>query len=298
MLFSCSQTNPTLVVRGESGRECWAIMPRGMPDSPSPTTRPCPWSCVSRELASQSEISDVINATRTRGGALPTLVDPTRIRATIALSIAALKVPGDYIETGVYRGGTSVLMMHVLDRAGDTTRRFWACDSFEGLPAASSSLDDPLQPPAASCMQQNKSACLNAISRRLTKRGELRSSLGTFRSTLSRFRVSTDRLRVVKGWFSDTLPPPGLKRIAFLRLDGDLYNSTWEGLIHLEPLVVPGGYIYVDDYGAFRGCGAAVDRYISLLAPGLRSQLVLNTLPNRHGRVQALWWRKAVLGSV
>jgi len=167
MLFSCSQTKPTdPEPRGESGRQCWAIMPRGMPDSPSPTTRPCPWSCVSRELASQSEISDVINATRTRGGALPTLVDPTRIRATIALSIAALKVPGDYIETGVYRGGTSVLMMHVLDRAGDTTRRFWACDSFEGLPAASSSLDDPLQPPAASCMQQNKSACLNAISRR------------------------------------------------------------------------------------------------------------------------------------
>ena len=274
------------------------VEPMVEPDSPSPTTRPCPWSCVSRELASQSEISDVINATRTRGGALPTLVDPTRIRATIGLSIAALKVPGDYIETGVYRGGTSVLMMHVLDRAGDTTRSFWACDSFEGLPAASSSLDDPLQPPAASCMQQNKSACLNAISRRLTKKGELRSSLATFRSTLSRFRVSTDRLRVVKGWFSDTLPPPGLKRIAFLRLDGDLYNSTWEGLIHLEPLVAPGGYIYVDDYGAFRGCGAAVDRYISLLAPGLRSQLVLNTLPNRHGRVQALWWRKAVLGSV
>jgi hypothetical protein len=94
----------------------------------------------------------VINATRTRGGALPTLVDPTRIRATIALSIAALKVPGDYIETGVYRGGTSVLMMHVLDRAGDTTRRFWACDSFEGLPqvAAWTTRCSLQRPPACS----------------------------------------------------------------------------------------------------------------------------------------------------
>ena len=234
-----------------------------------------------------------MNQTRAFGG-LPTLVDVTRLRATVALSIAALNVSGDYVETGVYRGGTSVLMMLVLDSVRDG-RRFWACDSFEGLPAADSLLDDPRQSPAASCVdRKNSSKCLNAISLRLNKKGYLRSSLSTFRNTVARFQVSTDRLRVVKGWFSETLPPAGLRRIAFLRLDGDLYNSTYEGLVHLEPLVAPGGYIYVDDYGAFRGCGAAVDRYVRELGPA-GSSLVLNTLPNFRGKVQALWWRKPLI---
>ena len=86
----------------------------------------------------------------------------------------------------------------------------------------------------------------------------------------------------------------GVNLIAFLRLDGDLYNSTYEGLVRLEPLVAPGGYIYVDDYGAFRGCGAAVDRYVRELGPA-GSSLVLNTLPNFRGKVQALWWRKPLI---
>lgn len=270
-------------------------------EDPSITTHSCPWSCVNKVLAPASEISAVANSTRAHG-TLPTLVDSTRQRATIALSIAALKLDGDYVETGVYRGGTSVLMMRVLDRAKDS-RLFWACDSFEGLPAADIHLDDPRQAPAASCVgKKNSSTCLNAISLRLNKKGELRSSLTNFHRTVGRFKVSVHRLRVVKGWFADTLPPLGLRRIAFLRLDGDLYNSTYDALTRLEPLVAPGGYIYVDDYGSFRGCGAAVDRYLqemraqrSQFAGGGSAKLILNTLPNRHGRVQAIWWRKPLL---
>lgn len=254
------------------------------------STRMCPWSCVKKVLAPSSEIFAVINSTRAYG-ILPTLVDLTRIRATIGLSIAALKIAGDYVETGVFRGGTSVLMMRVLDRANDTTRLFWACDSFAGLPAADSYFDDPKQAPGASCIgRRNSSICIKAISQRLTKKGELSSSLSNFRHTVVKFHASLGRLRVVKGWFSDTLPPAGLRRIAFLRLDGDLYNSTYDALSRLEPLVAPGGYVYVDDYGSFRGCGAAVDRY--LRETGLGSTLVLNALPNRNGKVQAIWWQK------
>ena len=53
----------------------------------------------------------------------------------------------------------------------------------------------------------------------------------------------------------------GWGRIAFLRLDGDLYESTRDALRALYPLVSPGGAVYVDDYGAFGGCRLAIDEY-------------------------------------
>ena len=257
-----------------------------------PTTRWCRPTCIAgpRGLTSAENVQKVIDDVRRAGGTqkLPTMVDATRLRATVALAVAALQVQGDFVELGVFKGGTSILMMRVLDAQRDG-RRIFACDSFEGLPAADAEQDRPSQAPASGCMSRGRNTCLhNEKTAHLSRKGELSSSLQSFYHNLAHFNVSTHRLRVVKGWFSDTLPPAGLQRIAFLRLDGDLYNSTMEGLVHLEPLVAPGGYVYVDDYGAFRGCGAAVDQYLASrgLAP------TLNLLPNRYNRVQALWWRK------
>ena len=100
-------------------------------------------------------------------------------------------------------------------------------------------------------------------------------------------------MRVVEGWFSDSLPPAGLRAIAFLRVDGDLYNSTRDALERLEPLVAAGGYVYVDDYGSFPGCAAAVDEYRR--ARGRREQL--NSIHGKFGRFQAVWWRRGSDGA-
>ena len=69
------------------------------------------------------------------------------------------------------------------------------------------------------------------------------------------------QLKIVPGWFKDTLPPAGLSSIAYLRLDGDLYASARNAIEPLYPLVVPGGVVYVDDYGSFGGCKQAIDEY-------------------------------------
>ena len=91
-------------------------------------------------------------------------------------------------------------------------------------------------------------------------------------------------------WFRDTLPPAGLQQISFLRLDGDLYGSTKDAIERLEPLVSPGGLIYVDDYGSFRGCATAIDEYRA--AKHLTEKLnPIVAGPSR--KFQALWWRKA-----
>ena len=70
-----------------------------------------------------------------------------------------------------------------------------------------------------------------------------------------------DQVRFLEGWFCDTLPSAPIDRLAVLRLDGDLYQSTMDALVALEPKVSPGGYVIVDDYGGWASCRAAVDDY-------------------------------------
>ena len=112
------------------------------------------------------------------------------------------------------------------------------------------------------------------------------------------------RMHVVEGWFNETLPPPGLQSLAYLRLDGDLYASTMDALVGLYPLVSAGGLIYVDDYGTFGGCKAAIDEYRAkhkITAPlhYIREDPMLNTRllgyaqkDQRKDVFEAVWWQK------
>ena len=69
-----------------------------------------------------------------------------------------------------------------------------------------------------------------------------------------------ERLVVLKGWFIDVLPSPGMGELSFLHVDGDLYESTRDALRLYSRLRV-GGAVYIDDYGSFPGCARAVDEY-------------------------------------
>jgi len=73
-----------------------------------------------------------------------------------------------------------------------------------------------------------------------------------------------DLVRYLKGPVEQTLPalgPPG--PIALLRLDTDWYESTKHELMHLFPLVRPGGILIIDDYGHWEGARKAVDEYFA-----------------------------------
>jgi O-methyltransferase len=62
----------------------------------------------------------------------------------------------------------------------------------------------------------------------------------------------------LKGWFSETLPHADILRVAVLRLDGDMDESTTDGLTNLYGKVSGGGFVIVDDFGAVEGCKRAV----------------------------------------
>lgn len=158
-------------------------------------------------------------------------------------SVIARGVPGDLIETGVWRGGACILMRAVLRAYGVRDRRVWVADSFRGLPAP-----DPVKYPA------DHNADLHTFS-------QLAVPLEEVKRNFARHGLLDDQVAFLEGWFKDTLPNAPIERLAVLRLDGDIYESTMDALTALHDKVSPGGIVIVDDYGAIVQCQAAVSDF-------------------------------------
>jgi O-methyltransferase len=152
-------------------------------------------------------------------------------------------VPGDFIETGVWRGGACIFMRGALEAYRDSCRQVWVADSFEGLPKPDGRY------------QQDKGDIHWTISDRLG------ISLDKVKSNFSRYGLLDDRVRFLKGWFKDTLPTAPIDRLAILRLDGDMYSSTMDSLLNLYPKLSVDGYVIIDDYGGINACRKAVDDF-------------------------------------
>jgi O-methyltransferase len=151
-------------------------------------------------------------------------------------------VPGDLIETGVWRGGTVIFMRAILRAYGDPSRVVWAADSFLGLPKPDAKY-------AADAGDRHHGFDTLAV------------SLDQVRENFRRYGLLDDRVRFLKGWFKDTLPAAPIGALAVVRLDGDMYESTMDALRALYPKLSVGGYLIVDDFGIVPGCRKAVEDY-------------------------------------
>jgi hypothetical protein len=152
-------------------------------------------------------------------------------------------IPGDFMETGVWRGGATIFMRAVLKVDNIPDRRVWVADSFAGLPK-----------PDIEKYPADKDDTFHQYR-------ELVVSLDEVKANFRRFDLLDEQVCFLPGWFRDTLPDAPIDRLAVLRLDGDMYESTMEALVHLYPKVSRGGFIIIDDYGAVAGCRKAVDDY-------------------------------------
>jgi len=146
-------------------------------------------------------------------------------------TVIADGVDGDLVETGVWRGGASIFMRAALEAYGDRLRLVWCADSFEGLP-----------PPDPDKYPEDRGVTWHLSP-------ELAVSLEEVKNNFARFGLLDERVRFLKGWFKDTLPAAPIEKIAVLRLDGDMYESTMDALRALYDRVSEGGFLIVDDYG-------------------------------------------------
>jgi O-methyltransferase len=152
-------------------------------------------------------------------------------------------IPGDFIETGVWRGGACIFMRAALNAYGDKARHVWVADSFEGLPK-----------PDGRYRQDDGDTFW-------TMYQALAVSVDEVRHNFSRYDVLDDRVSFLKGWFKNTLPTAPIDKLAIMRLDGDMYSSTMDALNSLYPKLSVGGYAIIDDYGRVRSCRDAVDNF-------------------------------------
>jgi O-methyltransferase len=147
-------------------------------------------------------------------------------------------VPGDLLEAGVWRGGMTILMRALLKAYGDTSRRVWVVDSFAGLPESNRAVDSFGWPA-----------------------GDMSASLDDVRANFARYGLLDDQVTFLQGFFDATLPDAPISKLAILRVDADLYQSTMDVLTTLYAKLSPGGYAIFDDYQNLPDCRRAIDEY-------------------------------------
>ena len=151
-------------------------------------------------------------------------------------------IEGDFVETGVWKGGASMFMAY-LNKYHQLNRKIFACDSYEGL-----SKD--------SVFEQDKNVNGN------DKQYDYAISLEEVQNNFLKYNLLDDNVYFIKGFFETSLMNAPINKIAILRLDCDMYTSTISVLDELYDKVSIGGFIIIDDYKwKIAGCGNAVDEF-------------------------------------
>jgi len=165
--------------------------------------------------------------------------------------------PGVSCECGCAAGAQIIAMA-----AGAPNKTIYAFDSFEGIPLPSNK--DNQMPGIRMLSKEEQSKLPNPGEQVLESSGATSVSLPDFRKHIYDSGIyDPDRIQVVAGWFEYTVPSFGNVYnypISILRLDGDLYNSTYVCLKYLYPKVIKGGLVIIDDW-ALPGCRQAVLDY-------------------------------------
>lgn len=164
-------------------------------------------------------------------------------------------IPGDFVECGVWRGGSMMVVAQALLEKGIKDRDLYLFDTFEGLPKPDESKDIDL-------WGNRAIDGWRPLSKDDEKSGWANAGLDEVRKNLLSTGYPAERIHFVKGMVERTIPEQAPQDIALLRLDTDWYESTKHELEHLYPRLAPQGVMIIDDYGHFKGAKEAVDEYI------------------------------------
>ena len=187
-----------------------------------------------------------------------TMTSPQRLYALYKAVeyIAANRIEGDFVECGVWRGGSAMAIALMLKRLGIGDRKIYLYDTFEGMSSPTEKDKDIFGNKASSLLEvEELSASLENV--------WCYASLEDVSSNIGNTGYPMQNVFLLKGKVEDTIPATIPGKIALLRLDTDWYESTAHELLHLYPLLASKGVLIIDDYGHWQGARQAVDEYIA-----------------------------------
>lgn len=166
------------------------------------------------------------------------------------------EVPGDFVECGVYNGGSAGALALAL---GGSQKHLWLYDSFEGLPPT---------------LEVDGSEAPELV-------GHLVGSETLVRESMRVAGLTPERFTIRKGWFKDTFRERLPNKVSLLHIDADWYESVLLSLQTFYHLVSPGGLILLDDFGHWEGCREAFYDFVRACN--------IKPLLERVGHSQAYW---------
>ena len=186
-----------------------------------------------------------------------TMLTYSSLKSTLLLVIDAIEneIPGDIVECGTWKGGSSFAMLLVQRYIyGKIRRPVWMFDSFQGLPPAGERDGQ---------RAHNYQRETNAP----TYFDNCTASLHETQETAKKFALSDHEAIIIPGWFDKTVPNviDEIKKrgICALRIDCDWYEPVYYVLDKLTQFVEIGAPIIIDDYFSWEGCVCATHDFLS-----------------------------------
>lgn len=189
---------------------------------------------------------------------LYTVTTSERVNALIEAVkyVTTNNINGALVECGVWKGGSIMAMALTLKELGAENRDLYLYDTFSGQ-SAPADVDVSVHGLKASEMftiSKSSEAAPGFLKK---------SPLAEVTENVFGTGYPKEKFRFIEGKVEDTIPDNIPEEIAILRLDTDWYESTKHELIHLFPILKPGGVLIIDDYGHWEGARKATDEYFT-----------------------------------
>lgn len=167
--------------------------------------------------------------------------------------ISKNKILGDVVESGVWRGGSSMLAALTLMKNNDFERNLYLYDTYGGMPFPQNDTNISYRGDTAAdtWAEYNKKGLKWCY-----------SSIEETKKNLYSTDYPKDKIVFIQGRVQDTIPKTIPNKISLLRLDTDWYESTCHELYYLYPLLSKFGVLIIDDYGHWKGVKKATDEFI------------------------------------
>ncbi len=159
------------------------------------------------------------------------------------------EIPGDIVECGVWRGGSSLLAALIMKARKVSDRKLYLYDTFQGMPT-----------PTEFDVDKRGNTGFEMMEKYADDIGWCYALLEEVQATFSVHNFEFE-IHFVQGDVVETSKTTKPETISVLRLDTDWYESTAAELQQFYPRLSTGGVLIIDDYGAWAGSRKATDEY-------------------------------------